>query len=136
MMTDALLSYGLKPIGSLELVDSEFRIQIDDDDAVHEEKCIYAFLVNDEIVRIGSSKAALKTRFRAWQRDVSNALQGRKSPTPQAECEGWREVLHGTRGIVFARQGSLAQTSVGEINVYLAEEAALIERHRPRFCRR
>lgn len=136
MTSDTLLSYGLKPIGSLEIVGNEFRIQIDDNEAVRKEKCIYAFVVNDEIVRIGSSKAALRTRFTAWQRDVSNALQGRKSPTPQSECEGWREVLDGTKGTVFARQGSFVETPVGEINAYLAEEAALIAKHRPRFCRR
>lgn len=131
-----LLSYGLTRIGTLKIVDDEFSIHISDEKLVNAGQCIYAFLVDDEIVRIGSSKAPLRTRLRAWQRDVSKALKGRKSPTPQSECEGWKEVLANKAGEVFARRGSFVQTPVGEINAYLAEEAALINRHRPRFCRR
>lgn len=70
-----LLSYGLTRIGSCEIVDDEFRIQVSDEKLVNAEQCIYAFLVDDEIVRIGSSKAPLRTRLKAWQRDVSKALQ-------------------------------------------------------------
>ncbi|MEL7446924.1 MAG: hypothetical protein AAGK02_14130, partial [Pseudomonadota bacterium] len=97
---------------------------------------IYAFLIGDEIVRIGSSKAPLRARFRAWQNDVSRALAGDKSPTPFEQAVGFRSLLADNPGAVFARPGTMVWSSIGEFNAYLAEEKTLIERHQPRFSKR
>jgi hypothetical protein len=129
-----LLSYGLKPIGTLRIVNGAFKIDITE---LGEAKCcVYAFVVGDEIVRVGSSKDRLAKRFRRWESDVTNALQGLKSDTPPEEAKGWKDLLSKAVGRVFARPGTLVTTPVGEINTYLAEETALIAKHTPRFCRR
>lgn len=131
-----LIGYGLNVAGSVRIENDEFLIDVSDHNLVREERCIYAYVAADEIVRIGSSKAPLSIRLGAWRRDVTNALQGRKSPTPKAESDGWRSVLSAGPGLILARVGTIVTTPVGEINAYLAEEAALIAKHRPRFCRR
>src|SRR5262249_22734446 len=130
------IAYGMRPVALVRVEGDRFMIEITDPEAVRHERCVYAYLVGDEIVRVGSSKAPLATRLRAWSRDVTARLEGRPSPTPQREGDGWRELLAGCGGTIFARPGTIVQTPVGEISVYLDEEATLIARHRPRFCRR
>jgi hypothetical protein len=136
MTVETILSYGLKPVGHIEIVRDEFRVTLTNQAVAHEDRCIYAFVLNDEILRIGSCKSTLGIRMKSWQRDVSGALQRRKSPTSLAEAESWRETLGTDRATIFARPGTQIETAVGRISAYLAEETALIERHKPRFCRR
>lgn len=136
-MTEAILErYGLREIGTIAINQNQFLVSISDEAAVQQERSIYAFLVEDEIVRIGSSKAKLRVRLGEWRRGVSAALQGRKSSTPAKEVQGWRDALEGKVGRIYARAGTTITTPVGEISAYIAEEIALIERHKPKFCRR
>jgi hypothetical protein len=73
--------------------------------------------------------------MRQWERDVSRALQGLKSPTRQEEADYWREALgSGTFAKIFARMGTVAQTGVGMLNTYRLEEEALISEFQPRLC--
>jgi hypothetical protein len=132
---DDLLRYGLRPIASVHIRDDRFTIDVTDQSALDLERCIYAFVVGDEVLRIGSSKGRLKTRLRAWQNDVSNALCGKSYRTPQAEAAVWRQSLekHKT-GQLYARAGTVAVTPVGELNLYMVEESVLIGRHQPRCC--
>ena len=97
---------------------------------------VYAFLIGSEIARIGSSKAPLRSRLKSWERDVTNALNSRKSPTPPWEADLWRGALeqHGV-GHIFAREGTAITTSIGTLSAYLAEESELIGRHLPRMNR-
>jgi hypothetical protein len=136
MSEKAIKSYGMKPVARFRIAGNSFQIDITDPALALKERCIYAFLVEDEIFRVGSSKAKLAIRLGAWRRDVSAALQGRRSPTPQKEADGWREALSSDEGTIFARPGALVKTPIGEISAYLDEECVLIARHRPRFCRR
>jgi hypothetical protein len=53
-------------------------IDVTDAAAIEPNGCIYAFVVNDEIVRIGSSAAPLKKRLAAWRRDVSTSRAGKR----------------------------------------------------------
>jgi len=135
MSVEALLSYGMKRIGFVHLNDARFNVTLTIPNAGEFERCIYAFVVGGEILRIGSSKGKLKTRLNAWQNDVSNALASRSFRTPASEAAIWKESLekHGT-GELFARAGTIATTPVGELNLYMLEEKVLIGRHEPRCC--
>jgi hypothetical protein len=136
MSSKTLSSYGLVEVASVRILDKQFQILISNTAMVQRCRCIYAFLIGDEIVRIGSSKDKLGNRLRVWQRDVSKALQGRKSSTPLHEAEGWSDILRQHQsGLVFARPGTIVTTSIGEMSAYLDEESVLIERHRPRLNR-
>ena len=136
MSVAAIKSYGMMPVARFRVEGDSFQIEITDAGLAQEERCIYAFVIGDDIVRIGSSKAKLATRLGAWRRDVSAAFQNRRSPTSQNEADGWKAALGNTEGMIFARTGTIVITPVGEISAYLDEECVLIARHRPRFCRR
>ncbi len=129
---EALRGYGLAPFATVRLDRDSFLIEIADHEIASREKSIYAFVIGDEIVRIGSSKAVLASRMRSWQRDVSGALSGRKTSTPPWEAEAWRELLttHPV-GTVYARIGTVVETPVGTFSAYLDEESLLIGRYRP-----
>jgi hypothetical protein len=136
-MTEATLSeYGLVPVARVRIVDQTFVIEITNQEIAQLPKCIYAFLVGGTIVRIGSSKAILRTRFKSWERDLTNALNGRKSRTADWEAKAWNEELgrHGG-GVIFARQGTEVSTRIGKFHAYLDEESTLIGIHLPRLNR-
>lgn len=133
---EALRGYGLAPFATVRLDGDRFLIDITEAEIASREKSIYAFVIGDEIVRIGSSKAVLAGRMRSWQRDVSGALSGRKTSTPPWEAEAWRELLttHPV-GTVYARIGTVVETPVGTFSAYLDEESLLIGRYRPALNR-
>lgn len=135
---DALMSYGMVRVARIELPDDHtFSIVIERAEAAHWEKAIYGFVVGDKIQRIGSCKAKLETRFKAWSRDVTASLHGKHKPTPKWEAEGRRNLLraHGP-GEVYTRIGYTVTTPVGTFPAYMDEEGVLIECHDPPFCRR
>jgi hypothetical protein len=134
MSSEVLTHYGLVPVATVRIIEGEFKIEISDSEMVTRDRCIYAFLVGNDIVRIGSSKAPLKVRLKAWERDVTNALQGRKSSTPAKEVAAWDAILkqHGS-GTIFAREGTVVTTPVGKISTYLDEESFLIGKYEPRL---
>jgi len=107
MRREAIELYGLQPVAQVHIADEIFHVEVSDAGIAAEECCIYAFLVGGQIVRIGSSKGRLAKRLRAWQNDISRALQGRKSPAPQIEADKWRALLleYGV-ATIYARRGS------------------------------
>lgn len=127
-----LEAYGFAPLGRVRIDRNDFIIEIVDPELASQTMCLYAFLVSDEIVRIGSSKAPLSSRMRSWQRDVSGALAGRRTSTPTSEAAGWRSLLSSAEGSIFARRGTEVTTQVGTFNAYMAEESYLIGLYRPR----
>ena len=135
MSAETLFNYAMQRIATVRIEGNKFIIDITDRSAESLEKCIYSFLVGDEILRIGSSRGKLKSRLRAWQNDVSNALTGKSFRTPPEEAAIWKSALakHGT-GQFFARSGTEVRTPVGTLNVFLDEESVLIGRHQPRCC--
>lgn len=136
MHLPALTSYGLVQVATFCIRETKFDIDISDPELAAREKCIYAFVVNGEIVRIGSSKGALRVRLKAWHRDVSAALGGRSSSTPPQEAAQWKRLMdeHGG-GTIYARQGTQVSTPVGEFAAYMDEESVLIGRYRPKLNR-
>jgi len=132
MTIEALEGYGFTRFAEVRIIGDEFLIEIEDHDLATRPMCLYAFVVGDEIVRIGSSKAPLGSRMRSWRRDVSGALAGKRTSTPPQEADGWRSLLASLTGAIYARQGTEVTTQVGTFNAYMAEESYLIGLHRPR----
>ena len=99
------------------------------------EKMIYIHTIDNEIVRIGSSKNKLKVRMRSWERDVSKSLDKRNSSTPIWEGQAWREILKNKKGVLYGRQGSMVKTDAGLFNAYLSEESYLIGKFSPKMNR-
>jgi hypothetical protein len=124
--------YGFTLLGGVRVEGNDFVIAIADANLAGQTMCLYAVLIGDDIVRIGSSKAPLSSRMRSWQRDVSGALAGRKTSTPASEAAGCRKLLADRDGAIFARKGTLVATQIGTFNAYLAEESYLIGLHRPK----
>lgn len=130
MTASKLSEYGLVPVATVRIDDSRFIIEITNPEIVQLEKCIYAFLVGDKIVRVGSSKGRLARRLKCWERDITNALRGQKSPAPAWEAKGWNDELsQHSGGIIYARQGTVVTTPVGTFPAYLDEESILIGNH-------
>ncbi len=127
MTAAELTKYGLVPAAHVRIVDQNLIIDITDQKTVELEMCIYAFLIEGKVYRIGSSKAPLENRLRDYKRDITNALNGRKSPAPPEEAEKWKKVLPaGRSGVIYARPGTSVTTPMGTIHAYLDEESLMI----------
>jgi len=98
-------------------------------------EAIYIHTIDDEIVRVGSSKNKLKTRMKSWERDVSKSLKGQKSSTPLWEGEIWNKILKNKVGTFYAREGTVVTTPCGKMNSYLTEESYLIGKFFPKMNR-
>jgi len=133
MSSAAIIAYGMRRVARIELPDDQtFSIVLEQADAACWEKAIYAFLVGDEIKRIGSSKGPLGRRFKSWSRDVTNALCHKKSSTPDWEAAEWQSCLHQHNGgEVYARIATTVTTPIGTFPAYMDEESVLINRYRP-----
>ena len=117
--------HGLEPVATWEVKGDQLFI----DGGTVLEKAVYVWLAEDgEVMRVGASKRPLNARLREYVRDVSNALQGDYRRTSEASAQLWRRKA---RGKIIAREGTVVETPVGPVNVYLAEELALIEKYDP-----
>lgn len=122
-----LIKYGLVPVARVHIANRKLKIKITDPETVKLKKCIYAFLIGDEVVRVGSSKAPLEDRLKDYVRDITNALNNKKSPAPPEEAEKWKKILpDGISGDIYARQGTKVTTPIGEFRAYLDEESLLM----------
>ncbi len=107
-------SYGLRRVARFFLRVDAFIIEVEDRAAANLPTSIYAFVVDDEIRRIGCSTAPLCDRLERWQRDVTAAMRGRRSGTPTYEAAQWRRRLEkADEGLVFARQAQEVASPVG-----------------------
>jgi len=120
-----LLEMNFQVIGEFFIKDSNFHIECEER-FLSMDKFIYVHTIDNQIVRVGSSKGKLQNRMKSWERDVSKSLKGIKSPTPLWEGERWKELLKNNSGVLYGKQGSLVKTDVGEINTFLSEESYLI----------
>lgn len=140
-----LSSYGFSRVARWQRRDDRFCIFERQDDIMQQVGCVYAFVINDEIVRIGSSKGTLENRMNSWQKDVSKAFEndfftpnGRARSTKEDEIKLWIDVLAAYQvGDVWARQGTPFKSPISEtvLHAYQDEESFLIARHQPRFNR-
>jgi hypothetical protein len=96
-----LAGYGLLPVATARINDRRFIVEITDRETVELKKCIYAFLIGDEVARIGSSKAPLKMRLKSYERDLTGALNGGRYA---AEAPLWEAKLNRAGfATIFAR---------------------------------
>ena len=132
---DALVAYGMTKVAEVRIAEGpKFAITIMDKLTTELDRCVYAFIVGGKIQRIGSSKSPLQSRLQSWERYVTNRWQDPdgNSDTPLWEADGWRKCLsEAGYGEIYARQGTLVNTPVGQFRAYLDEESILIGRHRP-----
>jgi hypothetical protein len=129
---DILNAYGMRQVARFFLREDAFIIEIKDCAAVELPLSIYAFVIDDEIVRVGSSSVPLRDRLDRWQRDITAAIRGRRSSTPSYEAAAWKRRLEDFgEGHVFSRQAQEVSSPIGRFRTLLDEERVLIERHRP-----
>ena len=134
---EILQAYGMRAIALVSLPKpTRFVVELTDLGAGSWTQAIYAFLIGEEICRIGSSKGRLETRMRSWSRDLTRRLSDMTAETKMAtsavEAARWRERLERCGpGLVLARPGTVIDTPIGRISAYLDEESVLIGRHCP-----
>jgi hypothetical protein len=130
--SETLDRYGFCMIAKVELLDDgqKFAVTITHPDAGLWTEAVYAFVINNEIVRVGSSKGSLRSRMADWSHDVSNALKGNFGSTKAAERDLWREelTLFGS-GMVWARRrmAFLSPVSDKPMSGYQGEETSMIQ---------
>lgn len=132
---DNLIEMGFIPVASFRVEKRQYIIEMTDEECLDWTESIYIHTIDDEIVRVGSSKNKLKIRFRGWERGVTKALEYKASSTPLWEATEWEKMLKDKSGILYAKRGDMVQTSVGKINTYLSEESYLIGKHLPKMNR-
>ena len=128
-----LFRVGFRLCARFDLIGTDFRVDILDHDICSKPFSIYAAVVGDEIVRIGSGKAALRKRLLSFRGYIGGRLRGNeKSSTPLWEALEWKRRLdeHG-HGRFYAREGTEVTTPVGTFPAYLDEESILIGRFQP-----
>ncbi len=133
-----LAGYEFQRVADVSLCDGSFRISFVLPVANSWVCSVYAFVINNEIVRIGSSKGLLRDRMRSWEKTVTASFNGQYKPTPKEESDLWRRELeqHG-HGAVWAREGTRFPTPISSVPIsgYQDEESELIARHMPRLNR-
>ncbi len=105
------------------------------------DRALYFWAINDEIMRVGSSKSTLLSRTKqtvGWLNGFLNGTARRKSAEQRAkqlaDAKNWQRFIGSSptkTAICFGRRGSMVQTPMGKINSYLSEENWLIERLQP-----
>tara|TARA_B100001093_G_scaffold88967_2_gene80973 strand:- start:2318 stop:2731 length:414 start_codon:yes stop_codon:yes gene_type:complete len=132
---DNLIKMGFIPVASFTVEKKQYIIEMTHNECLDWEKSIYIHTIDEQIIRIGSSKNKLKIRFRSWERGVTKALEFKASSTPMWEAMEWERLLENKKGILYAKKGDVLQTSVGEISTYLSEESYLIGKYLPKLNR-
>ena len=132
---DNLIDMGFIPVAFFTVKKKQYIIETTHNECLDWEKSIYIHTIDDQIMRIGSSKNKLKIRFRSWERDVTKTLQFKNSSTPLWEAMEWERLLENKKGVLYAKKGDVLQTSVGEISTYLSEESYLIGKYLPKMNR-
>ena len=130
-----LIEMGFIPVAYFTVEKNQYIIEMTNDECLDWIESIYVHTIDNEILRVGSSKNKLKTRFRSWERGVTKALEFKNSSTPLSEAMEWKKILNNKKGVLYAKRGDIVQTSVGKINTYLSEESFLIGKHLPKMNR-
>lgn len=96
---------------------------------------IYIHVIDNEILRVGSSKNEFKYRMERWEKDVTKLLNIKNTDPTFNEGDEWNNLLKNKTGTLYGRQGTVIKTPIGKINIYLSEESNLIGRHQPIMCK-
>ncbi len=140
LASSILHSYQFVPFAEMSLHNNHAIMKITNSQIAQQVKGIYAWVYDEEIVRIGSSKDSLEKRILGHGRWIEMRLQGiTKVSNPErvqkelADAQRWRSLLEneGSKATVWGRSGTIVTSPIGELNIYLAEENKLLERHKP-----
>lgn len=137
-----LEKYGMRPFAEFSITeDGRTSVSFSNDEIASCGKAIYAWIIDDQIVRIGSSRASLRSRINGHSRWIEIRLLGTCKLKNELRLGGqieearrWHEALMGNKvAVVWGRAGTVVETPTGALNCYLSEENSLLERHKPRF---
>lgn len=136
----------LKKIGFNKF--AEFRIlddltselRLSDHDTADEERAIYAWVIDGEIVRIGCCQSTLRKRISdaaRWMElrllKTSRVKDEKRRAKEYKDAKRWKCRLWKTDKFaeIWGRGGTIVDTPIGKINIYLAEENALLQKFKP-----
>jgi hypothetical protein len=137
-----LEAYGMAKFGELRLAGNTLAVSFTDDRMAEVARGIYAWVIDRKIVRIGSSRAPLRNRTNDHAKWIERRLCGLAKISDPKKLQGqlqdalrWKTAMEtcGSYAEVWGRQGTVVDSPLGPINIYLAEENFLLERHRPPF---
>jgi hypothetical protein len=100
---------------------------------------VYAQVIGDRIVRVGSSMGPFGKRFGTdadgW---LTGALRGTNPHAPKWEAPAWQKALQAHSGVaeIYAHEAPKFETKTGTHSIYLSEETDLLKRHCPPFNRK
>lgn len=138
---ETIRGYGMTKLATFEItMDCTSVITFVDEKSAAVPRGLYAWIIDGQIVRIGSSKNPLAMRIKShgsWiearLKDTFKVKDPKRRIKEIADAERWKKLLCGTGRVaeVWGREGTIVETPAGTINTYLAEENALLERHKP-----
>jgi hypothetical protein len=134
-----LKQYGLVQCAKFQIIDkTKCEVEILDETICSTDRAIYVWMIDDKIVRIGSSKGILKNRLTNHGKWIEKRLknpesfQNERGRKELADAHRWLDALISCKvAIAWGRSGTIVNTPVGELNTYLAEENFLLEKHKP-----
>lgn len=130
MTHQKLEEIGFYVVGHVWISDSKFVIKYDVMPEAEWWVCsLYAFRVRGKVVRIGKTEGVLRQRIKAWQKDVSRALNGehRNGGTPKHEADDWKRLLpRGRRGDFLAMPIVLPS-----VDVLRSKEKRYVKEYKP-----
>lgn len=136
-MEDELERLGFRPLAKVSITQDRRSFQVDEfTEMASVILGVYAFIINNQVVRIGHTSRSFRERMKDYIRDVSWAFQNpdieRRNGTPNWEAEGWKNrlVKYGP-GVVYAKQAHIVITDIGCLSLSESEERALIARYDP-----
>jgi len=137
---ESIAGFGLVKFAEMTIRNDAAAVNFIDEPTAAATCAIYCWIIDGEIVRIGSSKQSLKKRIIGTGRWIETRLQGTariSDPgTKEKETDDakrWALRLKDANAVaeVYGRSGTIVTTPLGEINVYLSEENWLLEQFKP-----
>lgn len=134
-------AYGMVRFAEFRLDDDLSAVlTITDSETAARAGAIYAWLIDEKIVRLGSCQSTLDRRMRDAAKWLQSRLRGTVRTTNEVrrrrelvDAQRWKIRLHRTQKFaeVWGRQGTMVPTPLGEINAYLSEENWLLKTLKP-----
>lgn len=139
--TNYLKKVGFKKFAKFQIQDDlTSKLKFLDNNTADEKRAIYAWVIDGKIVRIGCCQSTLRERISVAARWMELRLLGKskvKNEIRRAkelkDAKRWENILweKGKFAEVWGRGGTIADTPVGKINIYLAEENVLLQKFKP-----
>ena len=136
---ETLARYGMQRVARFELTDEQtISLFWEVEDAKKWTEVVYAQVIGDRIVRIGSSMGPFGKRFGTGvDRWLTGGLRGTNPHAPKWEVPAWQKALQAHSGVaeIYAHEAPKFETKTGTHSICLNEETDLLKRHCPPFNR-